>query len=78
MASKKKEGSGLNIPDAPFRPGEEAVFETWSWKPSDLNRPDPTKCTSEDTVPHAQGLVRVLGDDDKASGASNPKLSADQ
>jgi 2-oxoisovalerate dehydrogenase E1 component alpha subunit len=78
MARKKKEDSGFNIPDAPFRPGEEAIFETWSWKPGDLERPDPTKCIAEDTVPHAQGLVRVLGDDDKASGAWDPKLSADE
>ena len=78
MARKKKEGSGFNIPDAPFRPGEEAIFETWSWKPGDLERPGPTKCIAEDTVPHARGLVRVLGDDDKASGAWDPKLSADE
>ena len=78
MARKKEEGSGFNIPDAPFRPGEEAIFETWSWKPGDLERPDPTKCIAEDTVPHARGLVRVLGDDGKASGAWDPKLSADE
>jgi len=76
--ARKKKGSGLNIPDAPFRPGEEAIFETWSWKPGDLERPDPTKCIAEDTVPHAQGLVRVLGDNDRASGAWDPKLSADE
>ena len=78
MARKKKGRSGLNIPDAPFRPGEEAAFEPWPWQPGDLKRPDPTKCSADDTVPHAHGLVRVLGDDNRASGAWNPKLSADE
>ena len=59
MARKKKMHSGLNIPDAPFRPGEEASFESWPWQPGDLERPDPTKCSADDTVPHAHGLVTV-------------------
>ena len=66
MARKEKKQSGLSIPDAPFRPGEEAAFESWPWKPGDLDRPDPTKCEAEETSAHADGLVRVLGDDNKA------------
>ena len=78
MARKKKGDSGLNVPDTPFRPEEEAAFESWPWKPGDLERPNPVKCTADDTIPHAQGLVRVLGDEGKASGAWDPKLSADE
>jgi len=75
MAKKKP---SLNIPDAPYRPGDEASFETWPWQPGDLEMPDPKKCSSEDTVPHAAGLVRVLGEDNKASGEWNPELDADE
>ena len=78
MARKKKRRSGLNIPDAPFRPGEEASFESWPWQPGALARPDSTKCSADDTVPPAHGLVRVLGDNNRASGAWNPQLSADE
>ena len=75
--AKKKE-SGLKVPTAPSRPGEEADFGDWPWKPGNLERPDPAKCNADDTVPHAHGLVRVLGNDNKASGAWNPELSADR
>ena len=74
MAKKKP---SLNIPDAPHRPGDDASFETWPWKPGDLDRPDPIKCTTEDTMPHAQGLIRVLDGSNKASGAWDPGLDAD-
>ena len=77
MAGKKKDKT-LHVPTAPFRPGDEASFEPWPWKPGDLKRPDPKKCSADDTIAHAHGLVRVLGDDDKASGDWNPKLSADE
>ena len=78
MPRKKKGQSGLNIPDAPFRPGEESSFASWPWKPEDLGRPDPAKCSADDTVPHAHGLVRVLGDDGTASGEWNPNLSPEE
>ena len=77
MAGKKKDKT-LHVPTAPFRPGDEASFEPWPWKPGDLKRPNPKKCSADDTIAHAHGLVRVLGDDDKASGDWNPKLSADE
>ena len=74
MAKKKP---SLKIPDAPHRPGDEASFESWPWQPGDLKMPDPKNCSSEDTVPHAAGLIRVLGDDNKASGDWDPGLDAD-
>ena len=78
MARKEKKKSGLSIPDVPFRPGEESTCESWPWKPGDLDRPDPAKGEAEETSAHADGLVRVLGDDNKATGAWDPGLSADE
>ena len=65
------------VPTAPFRPGDQPEFDSWPWTPADLERPDPATCESEDTREHAQGLVRVLGEDDLASGAWDPGLDAD-
>jgi 2-oxoisovalerate dehydrogenase E1 component alpha subunit len=62
------------VPTAPFRPGDQADFGTWDYKPADLSRPDPAMCTSGETEGHARGLIKVLGDDDSASGEWNPEL----
>ena len=65
------------VPTAPFRPGDESDFGgPWVEQPGDLNRPDPVSCEASDTHDHAHGLIRVLGDDDSASGAWNPELDA--
>ena len=67
------------VPTAPFRPGDTADFGgSWSEKPTDLNRRDPVTCTTEDTVDHANGLIRVLDDDGSASGEWNPQLDASE
>jgi len=74
-----KEGNDrISVPDAPFRPGEDAKFEAWLWKPGDLEMPDPATCSSEETEGLAKGLVRVLGDDGKASGEWDPKLDPEE
>ena len=66
------------VPTAPFRPGDEADFGgSWKEQPGDLSRPDPVTCDASETHDHAHGLVRVLGDDDTASGAWNPELDAE-
>jgi len=66
------------VPTAPFRPGDEADFGgPWKEQPGDLSRPDPVTCDASETHDHAHGLVRVLGDDDTASGAWNPELDAE-
>ena len=63
---------------APFRPGDESSFGgTFAEKPEDLNRPDPAKCDSRDTVKHASGLIRVMDDDNKAKGEWDPRLDAE-
>ena len=58
----------IRVPSAPFRPGESASFEEWSYSPSDLMKPDPLSCEAKDTIPHSTGLIRVLGDDGSRSG----------
>ena len=76
--SPKDEGGKIDVPDAPFRPGEEAVFESWPWKPGDLSKPDAKSCLPQDTLELANGLVRVMDDDGNASGEWDPKLSVDR
>ena len=67
------------IGTAPFRPGEEADFGgKFKQQPGDLSRPDPAKCSAEDTIQHASGLVRVLTDDGEAKGEWIPDISAEQ
>ena len=67
------------IGTAPFRPGEEADFGgKFKEQPGDLNRPDPTKCSADDTIKHASGLVRVLTDDGEAKGEWIPDISAER
>ncbi|HJM18654.1 MAG TPA: thiamine pyrophosphate-dependent dehydrogenase E1 component subunit alpha [Candidatus Thalassarchaeaceae archaeon] len=74
----RKDSNHISVPDAPFRPGDEASFGTWPWKPSDLKRPDPSSCDSEETVELARGLVRVLDDDGNASGEWDPELNPEE
>lgn len=65
----------IRVPSAPFRPGESASFEKWSYSPSDLMKPDPLSCEPKDTIPHSTGLIRVLGDDGSRSGEWDPDIS---
>ena len=74
------EGNGadpLHVPDAPHRPGDQAGFVEWPWSPGDLEKPD-IDCDTPETASLAEGLVRVLGDDNKASGNWDPELSVEQ
>ena len=76
MSSGKE--SRIDVPDAPFRPGDDCSFEKWDWVPGDFKKPNPKTCDYMDTEVLANGLVRVLDDDGNASGAWDPKLSADE
>ncbi len=79
MSGAKDDGQGYyNVPDAPFRPGEVPVFEEWEYSPTDLDRPDPLTAVASDTQKHAVGLIRVLDNEHKASGAWDPNLSPDE
>ena len=63
---------------APFRPGDEPSFGgSFKEQPEDLGRPDPASCTTEDTVAHAKGLIRVLTDDGEARGEWDPNLDGE-
>ena len=68
------EDKTIHIPDAPFRPGDSASFVKWDYSPGDLGKPDPETCTSNETMSHAEGLIRVLGDDDTRSGEWDPDI----
>ena len=70
-----EDDSPFRIGNPPARPGESPKFPKWEYKPEDLKRLDPLKCTSKDTEPHAFGLIRVLDDDFQAKGEWNPKLN---
>ena len=66
------------IGTAPFRPGEKSDFGgSFTEQPEDLNCPNPIKCSAEDTVLHAKGLIRVLNDNDEAKGEWDPKLDSE-
>ena len=77
MAAKKKQKS-LQIPTAPFRPGEEANFDPFINEPGDLPRPDPITSIAADTTDLANGLVRVLDFKGNASGPWDPQLTPDE
>ena len=77
--NKGRTMENYTIPDAPFRPGDKADFgQKWKEQPSDLDRPDPVESSALDTEKHAHGLIRVLGDDNTASGEWDPKLDANE
>ena len=70
-------GLSLHVPEPRFRPGDPVDFGHIDiGAPGELSRPDET-CHPSELHEHAYGLVRVLGDDDRASGPWNPKLDAD-
>ena len=71
--SSENSNDPLYVPDAPHRPGDKADFTDWPWSPGDLERPE-CDCSASETVDLAEGLVRVLGDDNRSSGNWDPKL----
>ena len=78
--SGKEKGSldAYTVPTAPFRPGDEADFGG-SWKEQPETFRGLTRLPAPpETHDHAHGLIRVLGDDDSASGEWNPELDAEE
>ena len=76
-AGSNKPGLSLHVPEPRFRPGDEADFGHIDvGAPGRLPRPDET-CHPRELHEHAYGLVRVLGEDDRAHGPWDPKLDAD-
>jgi 2-oxoisovalerate dehydrogenase E1 component alpha subunit len=76
MAGKDATKSPIHIPSIPFRPGDVSEFEQWTAKPTDLSMPA-IDCSAEETAEHAAGLIRVLSDDNIASGDWNRNISAE-
>jgi len=73
---KDATNSPIHIPSAPFRPGDTSTFEQWTAKPTDHSMPA-INCSAEETAEHAAGLIRVLSDDNIASGDWNRDISAE-
>ena len=64
----------LHVPEPKFRPGDTVDFShVDTGEPGRLARPDET-CDPAEMRDHAYGLVRVLGDDNRAHGPWDPKL----
>src|SRR6478735_6178427 len=67
----------LHVPEPPFRPGDNPDFSSLKVPAAGAApRPDVAVDAAE-THPLTMQLVRVLGEDDKALGAWDPKLDAD-
>lgn len=76
-AGSNTPGLSLHVPEPKFRPGDAVDFgHVDVGAPGKLSRPDET-CHPRELHEHAYGLVRVLGDDNLASGPWDPKLDAD-
>jgi 2-oxoisovalerate dehydrogenase E1 component alpha subunit len=73
MSSEEDGNITIHVPDAPFRPGDNPVFDKWKWSPNDLKKP-PIDCESGETSDHSRGLVRVIDDEGMAYGDWNPNL----
>ncbi len=78
--SKKKPNRpqlSLHVPEPAFRPGDTPDYSSLQ-VPDAGSAPKPDiAVAAADTEPLAKGLVRVLGDDNKAVGPWDPKLDAD-
>ena len=81
MAQRPKDNLAplhLHVPEPKFRPGDKADFSDVFVPPVDvIARPDEA-VKPADIHNLAYGLVRVLGDDNEATGSWNPGLDADK
>ncbi|MBL8657689.1 MAG: 3-methyl-2-oxobutanoate dehydrogenase (2-methylpropanoyl-transferring) subunit alpha [Altererythrobacter sp.] len=70
-------GLSLHVPEPRFRPGDAVDFgHVDVGAPGRLSRPEES-CHPRELHEHAYGLVRVLGDDNRAHGPWDPRLDAD-
>ncbi len=76
-AGSNKPSLALHVPEPKFRPGDQADFSHIDiGEAGAMPRPDEATAPAE-MADFAYGLVRVLGEDNKAHGAWNPKLDPD-
>ena len=74
QAGHNAPGLSLHVPEPKFRPGDAVDFSHVDvGEPGKQPRPDET-CAPEKMRDFAYGLVRVLGDDNRAHGPWDPKL----
>ena len=67
----------LHVPEPSFRPGDTVDYTSLNIPAAGLQpRPD-EGCDAHDTHPLCLDLIRVLGDDHRATGPWDPKLDAD-
>src|SRR5437868_15266720 len=67
----------LHVPEPPFRPGDTPDFSSLNLPAAgSAPRPD-TNVAAAETHPLTTALVRVLGENNKAVGAWDPKLDPD-
>src|SRR5690349_12186439 len=65
----------LHVPEPRFRPGDHADFSYLALPEAGAQpRPDEA-CAAEETYPLCTDLIRVLGEDNRAHGPWDPKLS---
>jgi len=75
---KVTDRTGFFVPEPLARPGDMPDFSKVDCSaPGAVERPD-HDCPSKKTHESANGLIRVLGDDGRASGPWNPGLGADE
>jgi 2-oxoisovalerate dehydrogenase E1 component alpha subunit len=68
----------LHVPEPHFRPGDKVDFNDLPISVAGKQpRPDES-CAASETYPLCTDLIRVLGDDDKAHGPWDPRLSPDK
>ncbi len=76
-AGQNKPALELHVPEPKYRPGDKADFSYLDIPPAGAQpRPDEA-CDPRETTPLVHDLIRVLGDDDRAHGPWDPKLSPD-
>jgi 2-oxoisovalerate dehydrogenase E1 component alpha subunit len=68
----------LHVPEPSFRPGDTVDFSDLPISEAGAQpRPDEA-CPASETWPLCTDMIRVLGSDDRAHGAWNPRLSPDE
>ncbi|ABC63123.1 3-methyl-2-oxobutanoate dehydrogenase (2-methylpropanoyl-transferring) subunit alpha [Erythrobacter litoralis] len=73
-AGSNKPHLELHVPEPKFRPGDQADFSHIDIGEAGAQpRPDEA-CDAKETLPLCYDLIRVLGEDNKAHGAWDPKL----
>jgi len=77
-ASLKRNAPGLHVPQPKYRPGDEPDFSAMTFPEAGETPRPPLDLKSDDSMPYANGLVRVLTFEGNAVGPWNPSILPDQ